>query len=55
VLSVIAIDKMCGRLMKENPNADTIDPSFPWYNSKVFNYELFEALNPDKALLEEIM
>ena len=44
VLSVIAIDKMCKRLMK--PQSD---------GSFVFDYELFESLNPDKALLDEIL
>jgi hypothetical protein len=39
VLSVIAIDKMCHRLM---PNDS-------------FDMDLFSALNPDPALLEEIL
>ncbi|KAI9141059.1 hypothetical protein BKA69DRAFT_1028921 [Paraphysoderma sedebokerense] len=38
VLSVIAIDQMCQKLM---PNG-------------IFDYELFKALNPDEALLSEI-
>jgi hypothetical protein len=53
VLSVIAIDKMCHRLMKEPTTS--CDPQFPWFKGKEFDEELFEALNPDKALLEEIM
>jgi hypothetical protein len=40
VLSVIAIDKLAKRLMKND--------------EKSFDFELFEALNPDKALLDEI-
>ena len=43
VLSVIAIDKLAARLMKDGQD-----------NSS-FDYELFEALNPDPALLEEIL
>ena len=39
VLSVIAIDKLCQRLM---PN-------------DCFDFELFRALNPDDALLAEIL
>jgi hypothetical protein len=54
VLSVHAIDKMAQRLMKDNIVSE-IDVKFPWYNEKVFDMELFEALNPDPALLEEIM
>jgi hypothetical protein len=41
VLSVIAIDKLANRLMKEDDHT--------------FDYELFEALNPDPALLSEIL
>ncbi|KAF9351525.1 hypothetical protein BGX34_000511 [Mortierella sp. NVP85] len=44
VLSVIAIDKMCQRLMRENPE----EPA------KTFDLELFKALNPDSVLWEEI-
>ncbi|KAJ3139433.1 hypothetical protein HK100_011505 [Physocladia obscura] len=56
VLSVIAIDKMAQRLMKENPVFDSAkDPDYPWFNARVFDFELFEALNPDAALLQEIM
>ena len=51
VLSVIAIDRMCGRLMKQVEGSDGIQESV----MTEFNYELFEALNPDKALLEEII
>jgi hypothetical protein len=40
VLSVIAIDKLAKKLMKNG--------------EKTFDFELFEALNPDKALLDEI-
>jgi hypothetical protein len=40
VLSVIAIDKLAKRLMKDD--------------ECTFDYELFEALNPDRALLDEI-
>ncbi|KAJ3096302.1 hypothetical protein HDU97_006032 [Phlyctochytrium planicorne] len=54
VLSVIAIDKMAQRLMKENANAPG-DERYPWYNKSVFDFELFEALNPDAALLSEIV
>jgi len=59
VLSVIAIDKMCHRLMKENNGAEgeaiaPKDPAYPWFNQHVFDFELFEALNPDLALLQEI-
>lgn len=39
VLSVIAIDKMCQRLVDEGDQ---------------FNYDLFRALNPDEALLNEL-
>ncbi|ORX71978.1 hypothetical protein DL89DRAFT_274223 [Linderina pennispora] len=39
VLSVIAIDKMCQRLVDDGGK---------------FNYDLFRALNPDDALLKEI-
>ncbi|KAJ3101568.1 hypothetical protein HDU96_009926 [Phlyctochytrium bullatum] len=53
VLSVIAIDKMAQRLMKENTEA-AADPRYPWFNKSVFDFELFEALNPDVALLSEI-
>ncbi|KAI9002639.1 hypothetical protein BC832DRAFT_621960 [Gaertneriomyces semiglobifer] len=53
VLSVVAVERMGARLMK--PNTTTpVDPLYPWYNEKVFDFELFEALNPDKALLAEI-
>ncbi|KAJ3127625.1 hypothetical protein HK098_006064 [Nowakowskiella sp. JEL0407] len=55
VLSVIAIDKMSQKLMIDNPDKSSIDPTFPWYNEKVFDFELFEALNPDKALLSELI
>ncbi|KAJ3272067.1 hypothetical protein HK104_004556 [Borealophlyctis nickersoniae] len=59
VLSVIAIDKMCKRLMKDNEKMEqgegTADPACPWYDEKVFDFELFAALNPDKALLSEII
>ena len=55
VLSVIAIDKMSQRLMKDAPADAPHDELCPWYNQKIFDLELFEALNPDKALLEEIM
>ncbi|KAF8985263.1 hypothetical protein BGZ52_011201 [Haplosporangium bisporale] len=46
VLSVIAIDKMCQRLVK-----DSADGS----GQPTFDINLFEALNPDPALLQEIM
>jgi len=85
VLSVIAIDKMCKRLMKDNErmqtpammgftsaNAGAAEPKrgegeaekekeeddgsrYPWATEKVFDFELFAALNPDKALLSEII
>ena len=44
VLSVVAIDKMCKRLFKVESDG-----------SKTFDLELFEDLNPDKALLDEIL
>jgi hypothetical protein len=55
VLSVIAIDKMCDRLMKVSEEPDQIHAQFPWFNDKTFDAELFSALNPDQALLEEIL
>ncbi|KAJ3007717.1 UNVERIFIED_CONTAM: hypothetical protein HDU68_003384 [Siphonaria sp. JEL0065] len=58
VLSVIAIDKMAQRLMKEIPEGTEGAPRdalYPWYNQSIFDFELFEALNPDVALLQEIM
>jgi hypothetical protein len=55
VLSVIAIDKMCERLMKDAGSDVVKDEMYPWFNQKIFDQELFEALNPDKALLEEIV
>ncbi|KAJ3241510.1 hypothetical protein HDU78_001808 [Chytriomyces hyalinus] len=56
VLSVIAIDKMAQRLMKENPSQEMCekDKQYPWFNQNMFDFELFEALNPDIALLQEI-
>ncbi|KAF8939774.1 hypothetical protein BGZ58_008751 [Dissophora ornata] len=45
VLSVIAIDKMCQRLMRDN-----VDGS-----GQTFDMELFKALNPDSVLWQEIM
>ena len=42
VLSVIAIDKLSSRLMRSEMEKD-------------FDIELFSALNPDPALLDEIM
>ena len=42
VLSVIAIDKLSARLMKSDSDG-------------YFNLDLFGALNPDAALLEEIL
>lgn len=45
VLSVIAIDKLAARLMKNEQSGQV----------PAFDYELFEALNPDPALLEEIL
>ncbi|KAJ3176563.1 hypothetical protein HK101_010404 [Irineochytrium annulatum] len=53
VLSVIAIDKMAKRLMKVNTDGP-FDPLYPHYNKEVFDFELFEALNPDVTLLAEI-
>lgn len=44
VLSVIAIDKMCHRLVRDRPN----EPG------QAFDLELFKALNPDSVLWEEI-
>ncbi|KAJ3221754.1 hypothetical protein HDU81_010345 [Chytriomyces hyalinus] len=57
VLSVIAIDKMAQRLMKENTSPQEMcvkDKQYPWFNQNMFDFELFEALNPDIALLQEI-
>ncbi|KAI8616847.1 hypothetical protein BC830DRAFT_1116255 [Chytriomyces sp. MP71] len=56
VLSVIAIDKMAQRLMKANSDTTQFpkDAKYPWFNETVFDFELFEALNPDVALLQEI-
>ncbi|KAG0301530.1 hypothetical protein BGZ97_002753 [Linnemannia gamsii] len=45
VLSVIAIDKMCQRLMKDNPEGA----------GQTFDMELFKALNPDSVLWQEIL
>ncbi|KAH6602421.1 hypothetical protein BASA61_001133 [Batrachochytrium salamandrivorans] len=55
VLSVIAIDKMAQRLMKDAPANAVRDPRYPGFNEKIFDFELFEALNPDNALLDEIV
>ncbi|KAJ3059888.1 hypothetical protein HDU99_006143 [Rhizoclosmatium hyalinum] len=59
VLSVIAIDKMAQRLMKEVPEGGNdivpTDAKWPWFNKNMFDFELFEALNPDVALLQEIL
>ncbi|KAJ3202103.1 hypothetical protein HK099_001993 [Clydaea vesicula] len=44
VLSIIAIDKMSKRLMKENETGKVS-----------FDLELFEALNPDPTLIDELM
>ncbi|KAJ3355176.1 hypothetical protein HDU91_005695 [Kappamyces sp. JEL0680] len=46
VLSVVAIDKLATRLMKDD-GKDGVAGSF--------DYELYEALNPDPALLHEIL
>ncbi|KAJ3389420.1 hypothetical protein HDU84_008751 [Entophlyctis sp. JEL0112] len=54
ILSVIAIDKMAQRLMRES-SADAVDPRYPLFNQNLFDFELFEALNPDVALLQEIL
>ena len=43
VLSVVAIDKMCKRLMRTNAEGQV-----------EFDFELFETLNPDQALLDEL-
>ncbi|KAJ3139434.1 hypothetical protein HK100_011506 [Physocladia obscura] len=57
ILSVIGIDKMAQRLMKETNAGDGVemDENYPWFNQNLFDFELFEALNPDVALLKEIM
>ncbi|KAF9911359.1 hypothetical protein EC991_003924 [Linnemannia zychae] len=47
VLSVIAIDKMCQRLMKDNPEGT--EPG------QTFDMELFKALNPDSVLWQEVL
>jgi hypothetical protein len=67
VLSVIAIDKMCIRLMNpsrlmrsgivsRSQSQEKIKPCHELQKSgkEIFDYELFESLNPDKALLDEI-
>lgn len=46
VLSVIAIDKMCQRLVKDNADGS---------GQPTFDINLFEALNPDPVLLQEIL
>ncbi|KAI9104091.1 hypothetical protein DFS34DRAFT_691511 [Phlyctochytrium arcticum] len=53
VLSVIAIDKMACRLVKKPAGAPT-DSTDTFRTETEFDFELFEALNPDKALLSEI-
>ncbi|KAG0370673.1 hypothetical protein BGZ54_004989 [Gamsiella multidivaricata] len=45
VLSVIAIDKMCQRLMRDNPEG----------TGQIFDLELFKALNPDSVLWREVV
>ncbi|KAF9173383.1 hypothetical protein BGX20_003342 [Mortierella sp. AD010] len=45
VLSVIAIDKMCQRLMKDNTDG----------SGQTFDLELFKALNPDSVLWQEVV
>ncbi|KAG0300262.1 hypothetical protein BGZ98_009318 [Dissophora globulifera] len=45
VLSVIAIDKMCQRLMKDNADG----------SGQTFDMELFKALNPDSVLWQEVV
>ncbi|KAF9202106.1 hypothetical protein BGZ49_007683 [Haplosporangium sp. Z 27] len=45
VLSVIAIDKMCQRLMKDDPDGP----------GQTFDLELFKALNPDSVLWQEVV
>ncbi|KAG0275522.1 hypothetical protein BGZ95_008699 [Linnemannia exigua] len=45
VLSVIAIDKMCQRLMKDNAEG----------TGQTFDMELFKALNPDSVLWQEVL
>ncbi|KAK3834490.1 MAG: hypothetical protein J3R72DRAFT_372272 [Linnemannia gamsii] len=45
VLSVIAIDKMCQRLMKDNADG----------SGQTFDMELFKALNPDSVLWQEVL
>ncbi|KAF9086713.1 hypothetical protein BGX23_008632 [Mortierella sp. AD031] len=45
VLSVIAIDKMCQRLMKDNADGA----------GQTFDMELFKALNPDSVLWQEVL
>ncbi|KAF9294149.1 hypothetical protein BGZ88_004325 [Linnemannia elongata] len=45
VLSVIAIDKMCQRLMKDNADGP----------GQTFDMELFKALNPDSVLWQEVL
>ncbi|KAI8827169.1 uncharacterized protein EV422DRAFT_491186 [Fimicolochytrium jonesii] len=55
VLSVIAIDKMAGRLMRGDVGGGEGDGQKAWESEYEFDLELFEALNPDKALLKEIL
>ncbi|KAG0046774.1 hypothetical protein BGZ83_008057 [Gryganskiella cystojenkinii] len=45
VLSVVAIDKMCQRLMKDNVDGP----------GQTFDLELFKALNPDSVLWREVL
>ncbi|GJJ75529.1 hypothetical protein EMPS_07887 [Entomortierella parvispora] len=46
VLSVVAIDKMCQRLMKDNTDGQP---------GQTFDMELFKALNPDSVLWQEVL
>ncbi|KAF9583386.1 hypothetical protein BGW38_009594 [Lunasporangiospora selenospora] len=46
ILAVIAIDKMCQRLLKEDSSVES---------GLKFDLELFQALNPDPALWKEIL
>lgn len=66
VLSIIAIDKLCKNLMplssapntKPHQQADLSSahvPSQPQIPLSNFNFDLFQALNPDEVLLDEIL
>ena len=51
ILSVIAIDKMAQRLMQPVVH---VSPNPAHQPPMVFNFDLFESLNPDQVFLDEI-